>query len=188
MNKASTSSTVSRGHIKYPSINLTTFWARVDRVDDEKCWLWRGTLDRKGYGILKSKGRKLKAHRLLWIISHGDIPVGIGYHGTCVLHRCDTPQCVNPAHLFIGSCADNIRDKVQKGRGAFGDAHGTHTMPDTVRRGVCVNTAKLTDSIVRSARLRRSNGDTIANIARDAGVTFQAMRAAIIGRTWTHVI
>ena len=56
------------------------------------------------------------AHRYSWVLERGPIPLGSGYHGTCVLHSCDEPLCVRPTHLFLGSQQDNIADMVNKGR------------------------------------------------------------------------
>ena len=82
------------------------------------CWLWTASVNDKGYGKLSiSAGIWKKAHRISWEINVGPIPKGSGYHGTCVLHKCDVPSCVNPDHLFLGTNADNIYDRMDKGRG-----------------------------------------------------------------------
>ena len=73
------------------------------------CWLWTSALSRN-YGAFWLNGRYQRAHRVSWQLYVGKIP------GGQVLHRCDTPLCVNPSHLFLGSQSDNIRDAVQKGR------------------------------------------------------------------------
>lgn len=77
------------------------------------CYLWIKATDKNGYGVIKRSGERLmiKAHRLSWILSNGEIPDNL-----CVLHKCDTPQCVNPEHLFLGTPADNNIDKMNKGR------------------------------------------------------------------------
>ncbi len=85
------------------------FWAKVEKT--ETCWLWTGRLDKLGYGDIRAHGRRQRAHRVSWQFAHGAIPDGM-----FVCHRCDTPPCVNPAHLFVGSAADNNRDMAAKGR------------------------------------------------------------------------
>lgn len=79
------------------------------------CWIWdRST--RKGYGRIRISGKHYSAHRVSYVIYKGDIPAHGGTHGMCVLHRCDTPKCVNPDHLFLGTMTDNNIDKCKKGR------------------------------------------------------------------------
>lgn len=79
---------------------------------DDDCVLWTGRKDEKGYGRIGYKGRKnQRAHRVAWQMHRGPIPEGV-----CVLHRCDTPSCVNVNHLFLGTQIDNIADRHAKGR------------------------------------------------------------------------
>jgi hypothetical protein len=76
------------------------------------CWLWTGGTLAFGYGVCRMRGFvETSTHRLSWLIFRGPIPKGL-----CVLHRCDTPQCVNPRHLFLGTRADNNYDRTAKGR------------------------------------------------------------------------
>lgn len=113
--------------------------------DPNGCWLWRGGVDKDGYGLVKVLGESRRAHRVAWILHHRrDIPDGL-----MVCHSCDTPRCVNPAHLFLGTGQDNVADRQRKHRQAKGDAlanaqaanrargdrHGTRTHPETIRRG-----------------------------------------------------
>jgi len=81
----------------------------------EGCWLWIGA-QRKGYGNFWFRGGPVSAHRVAWILTRGEIPDGEGAHGTCVLHRCDTPLCVRPSHLRLGTQFQNMRDMAEKGR------------------------------------------------------------------------
>ena len=81
------------------------------------CWLWIAvTRGVPAYGAIKVNGKTVKAHRVSWELANGPIPEGEGYHGICVLHRCDNPLCVNPDHLFLGSNRDNQIDCSNKGR------------------------------------------------------------------------
>ncbi len=80
------------------------FWMKVDKsAGPEDCWPWIGFRRPDGYGVVGRKGRFIKAHRMAWELTNGPIPEGAGYHGTCVMHRCDRPECVNPKHLELGS-------------------------------------------------------------------------------------
>lgn len=75
------------------------------------CRIWTGGLTTKGYGKLSLDGKEVGAHRAAWIEANGPIPDGMW-----VLHRCDTPACINIDHLFLGTPADNTADMIQKGR------------------------------------------------------------------------
>lgn len=96
------------------------FWARVDRRGADECWPWTGArVDgrkpyAKRYGVLRRGAtdgcRRVTAHRLAYELLVGPIPAGLH-----VLHTCDNPPCCNPAHLWIGTHADNMADRKAKG-------------------------------------------------------------------------
>ena len=85
------------------------FWSKVKRTNN--CWIWQAGLQGKGYGSFWHNGKSICAHRFAWELVKGAIP-----KGTCVLHKCDNSKCVNPDCLFLGSVADNNKDKSKKGR------------------------------------------------------------------------
>lgn len=86
------------------------------------CWLWFASKDQKGYGKIRHGAVSLRAHRVSYELRFGKIPEGDGHHGTCVLHKCDNPSCVNPDHLFLGSNLENIIDMRQKDRDSKGES------------------------------------------------------------------
>lgn len=80
------------------------------------CWLWHSSVTNKGYGEVSINNKRYNAHRASWLLYRGCIPDADDYHGTCVLHKCDTRLCVNPEHLFLGTNNDNIKDSMNKNR------------------------------------------------------------------------
>lgn len=75
------------------------------------CLEWTGKITRLGYGQIKINGKNVSTHRFAWTTVHGSIPDGIH-----VLHHCDNPPCCDVEHLFLGTRADNMADKIAKGR------------------------------------------------------------------------
>lgn len=95
-----------------PAAAWASFLARLDGYGESQCWEWTGATDPNGYGRLAWNDRLWLAHRVSYTQHVGPIPDGIS-----VCHRCDNPPCCNPAHLFLGTHADNVRDMWAKGRG-----------------------------------------------------------------------
>lgn len=147
------------------------FWAKVDKRGADECWLWLWFRNRKGYGRVRSGGKSramLLVHRVSWEVANGPIPDGI-----CVCHRCDVPACVNPAHLFLGTQADNVADMLAKGRGGY-----------KAPRGERNGRAKLTDAQVRE--IRASEGSQMAIAAR-FGIGEATVSKIRNGKRWSHV-
>lgn len=140
------------------------FWAKVDKSGD--CWLWTAGCSGDGYGAFKDGGRKVGAHRWAWAESNGPIPPGQD-----VLHSCDTPKCVRPSHLFLGTVVENQRDMVDKGRSLFGERN---------------NKAKLTTATVTEIRSLAAEGVQTMDLARRFGVGRIAIRRIVRRVTWSH--
>lgn len=99
--------------MRWPVSQLERFWQRLQKTETD-CWVWPGPVNAGGYGLIKVKRRHLVTHRYAYQHSHGEIPDGMK-----VLHRCDNPPCCNPAHLFLGTQADNLDDMRRKGRAVY---------------------------------------------------------------------
>lgn len=145
------------------------FWARVDRSDDEGCWLWTGPIRGNGYGGFYVDGLAFYAHRWAYVCHYGEDPGAF-----LVCHRCDNPSCVNPSHLFLGDHIDNARDMESKGRGGdrrnFGRRNGR---------------AKITLADAATIRRRWSGGEAIAALARDFAVSTSTISDVVHRRRWT---
>lgn len=169
------------------------FWAKVDKpVDPNGCWVWMSSKRGKGYGSFRlgkhpNGTRHVESsHRLAWIFVRGPIP-----YGMCVLHKCDNPPCCNPDHLFLGSVAENNRDRNRKGRSArlLGDDNPSRQKPERLLRGLehprpC---AKITPEIVTDIRSRYSSGETQLSIARIYSIHQVHVSRIIRGVRWGHV-
>ncbi len=140
------------------------FWERVEKTDT--CWLWLGKLNDAGYGRVTWNGRVTRAHRVSWILFHGEIPEGL-----IVLHACDTRRCVNPAHLSLGTQMDNVRDMHNKGRNV--------AMP--VRKGSRHPRAKLSEE--DALTIRRE----MVGLSRRFGVSMFSLYDIGSGRSWKHL-
>jgi hypothetical protein len=131
-----------------PAGHLTVadrFWAKVLKGAPDECWLWQGWTNNHGYGriYILERDSDTGAHVVSWFLHTGSWPE----KGMCVLHNCpegDNPACVNIAHLWLGTKADNTHDMMRKGRHghithperlARGERNGRHTHPERTRRG-----------------------------------------------------
>lgn len=148
--------------IKQPEISEEHFslikrWANVGSAHE--CWPFikknkvYSFKKRLAYGQVTWEKKKYRAHRAVWKMAHGDIPVGM-----FVCHKCDNSLCINPNHLFLGTPLDNARDKIAKGRDryAFGESHPHAT---------------LTDAQVRHLRERAAGGENQRLLAEEFHVS-----------------
>jgi predicted nucleic acid-binding Zn ribbon protein len=148
------------------------FWSQVKK--SKGCWLWGGAVTGSGYGLIHMGGSKANgdittrsAHRFSWELHIGPIPDGME-----VLHDCpggDNPLCVNPGHLWLGTGADNMADKVRKRRHKYGVNHPL---------------AKLDDEDVRFVLGSSLSGAELSRRLKVSESTISLIRRR---RTWTHV-
>jgi hypothetical protein len=126
------------------------------------CWLWQGHTDTRGYGQVWIAQQFTLLHR--WAYEQkNNLKLQSADH---CCHRCDTPNCVNPDHIFIGSASDNIRDAVKKGR------HSCN---------------KIGPSQVKNIRSRLEQGEKQSQIAKDYGVCASTISDIKTGVTWSYV-
>lgn len=152
------------------------FWSKVDKSGE--CWLWTACLNETGYGMVYFEGRARRAHRVSWVLTYGAVPAG-----ACVLHRCDTPACVNPAHLWLGTLAENTADMLAKGRASTGALHAMRKRK-TQARGERQGHAKLTTDQVVAIR---ADTRLMRLIAADYGVCLSVICEIRQRKSWSHV-
>lgn len=150
------------------------FWKYVDKTPGfgpwGDCWNWTGYKHPNGYAQMGDGSPNHKctfAHRVSWQIHFGEIP-----EGKWVLHKCDNPPCSNPDHLWIGDCADNMRDCSEKGRTSRGETHPS---------------AKITDDTVREIRALAASGWKQERIAEAFGLQPQRVSRIVRREEWKHI-
>jgi len=153
-------------NVKLNSVPVVQRFMSKVSVGDE-CWVWTAGRFTNGYGAFSLKGRLHRAHRMAFLLFSGDIPTGL-----CVCHRCDRPECVNPAHLFLGTSADNTADMVAKRRHAAGARNGM---------------AKLTEDDVREIRACVQEGDSQSHVAKRFGVSACLVGLIVRRKSWPNV-
>lgn len=154
------------------------------------CWLWTGGTSKEGYGRIVVGGKKAGTHRVSWELHRGPIPDGL-----CVLHRCDTPPCVNPGHLFLGDKKANYDDMVAKGRErkARGANHEFTKHPEkssfakSGQKGSQNWQAKLREDDIFYIRQLYRSGLYQKYIARFFGISIQHVSDIVNNQRWGHL-
>lgn len=162
----------------------SAFWARVAIGSRDDCWPWTGCCVPRAPGRLNygrwsyAKAKVVRAHRAAWMLDKcRDIPAGLN-----VLHRCDNPPCCNPAHLFLGTDADNNRDRAEKGR-TVRPARDEAAV--RYARGAAHGCAKLSPAQVAAIR---SDPRSLSQVSRAFGVSVRTCSRIRQGKAWKALI
>jgi hypothetical protein len=153
------------------------FWSKVKQGAPDECWEWHGPFTRDGYGKFWWKNQDVRAHRLAAESAGMDI-------SRFILHQCDNPKCVNPAHLYPGAHHDNMVDMKTRHRSSR-------------RIGSLHHMTKLNEEIVLTIRkeydsLPRAIGGKIAQrglqrLAQKYNLVYGTMRAIVERKNWKHI-
>lgn len=144
------------------------FWSKVNIKGPNECWLWQTATDKNGYGKFWN-GNHVRSHRVMWEIINGLIPKGF-----CVLHRCDTPSCCNPIHLFLGTPKDNAHDRAIKNRNCNQNGENNHK-------------SKLTKKDIISIRILLAKGMLHQQIGQKYGVHKATISKIKLRTRWAHI-
>lgn len=171
------------------------FWPKVAVASDDECWTWQANRNNHGYGLIRLGGtaRKVLAHRAVYEMRCGPIPDGM-----VVLHRCDNPRCVNPAHLLLGTMRQNTADMYAKGRARpygidiecrdiFQPRKRVRASRGPKRRGELNHMAKLTEELVMRYRAELAAGKPLRQLARETGLDRKTLMSMRDRRSWAHV-
>ena len=190
MNEATPTVPLARTQINFTPAQEARFWAKINKDGptmphmESPCWVWTACKNKAGYGSVKVVDKTQLAHRVAWMLNHAEIT------NILVCHRCDNPACCRIDHLFLGTAADNARDRAAKGRNnsASGDKHGSRTKRERRPRGEANHFAKLTATTVIEIRsLYAAGGITLTALAVRFGVGVSTIHAIVRRKIWQHI-
>lgn len=152
---------------KYITRSLSERIAKSSAPNPSGCTEWIGALDHRGYGKMRVGNKLVGTHRVAWELEHGPIPEGM-----VIMHTCDNPRCIRVSHLKLGTQADNMRDKRDKGRSTIGERN-SH--------------AKLTRDDVIAIRAAHSGGESQLSIALRYGIDRNHVSNIVLRNRWKHI-
>lgn len=184
--------------LELASAQMDRFWSKVDKNGPPhpsdpglgQCWIWTTGKCKDGYGkfaITAPRGERplqkhVRAHRFSYeMVSGASDPT------LAMLHSCDRPACVNPAHLRPGTAGENYADAKRRGRNTEGIRHGMSTRPGYLPRGERHYRARLTEIQVVEAIELYASGERPCDLARRYGVSQNSILSAVTGRSWKHL-
>lgn len=152
---------------------VNDFWVNVKVGTPDECWPWLRLRNQKtGYGLLRVNGKMVYAHRRAYELMNGAIPVGMH-----ICHACDNPICVNPNHLWLGTPADNVRDRDSKGR------HRSNPSPQPTYHNAKVTMA----DVVAIRRDYAAGRETYASLTERYGLQRTAISDIVNRKSWHHI-
>jgi hypothetical protein len=164
--------------------SIQSFWSKVIKRGPTQCWGFNSCKDRDGYHkfsykwLGETKYRQMGAHKMMIILHTGKgVP-----NGMVVMHSCDNPSCVNPAHLSVGTVQDNNLDKLLKGRAVApkGERQASASITDDIAR-------KIKAEAVVGYRSGYNNGSNLKEVAIKYGVKVELVRRIARGELYKHI-
>ena len=157
--------------MRWPNIGTAErFWRKVEKGGVDDCWFWKASRHPKGYGrfrvTIAGVNTMWRSHQVAWWLTNGH------WGGLHVCHTCDNPPCCNPSHLFLGTNADNVRDRVEKNRTVY----GAKTKVNTISAEQAVAIRWLAQSNLTQVELGKLFGISAQQVGRIAHV-----------QSWRHV-
>ena len=129
------------------------------------CWVFTGAVSKNGYGVIQFDGRLYSAHRLAYLLTHGEVADGL-----VVMHSCDNKRCCNPDHLSVGTHSENVKDAYRRGLATPNKA-----------------AARLARGDVVEIKKRLRAGESQSVIAADYGVKQCTISNINTGKRWGEV-
>jgi len=161
--------------MNYSQDIIDRFWSKVNYPgNDQDCWLWTAgpfdTPQKKYYGLFWVNGSNMRATKFSWEFYNGPIRDAL-----LICHKCDTPKCVNPEHLFLGTDQENMDDRARKFRHAKGSAISS-TDEETM--------LKILDDIENDIYPYKS---ALKTLEKQYNVGYRAILSMLTGNTWKHI-